>query len=189
MTGLSGVTTEHIRLFGISVIDVFFMLPLGLKQYAVQGLCMLMCPLTPAVSNYPWGMEPRLGLQPPAIIWVMAKLHKSFCRKLEVWGEEWERNHSGGGQEVRKGKTGGSRKRIRKCDEDRGLTFFLPPVFFHSLLMSPLWTTSVCLRLRGLSSSAAFLRSDLITPSEINKRVRWSRNVTPHILSRLCSGS
>lgn len=53
MTGLSGVTTEHIRLFGISVIDVFFMLPLGLKQYAVQGLCMLMCPLTPAVSNYP----------------------------------------------------------------------------------------------------------------------------------------
>lgn len=30
----------------------------------------------------------------------------------------------GGGQEVRKGKTGGSRKRIRKCDEDRGLTFF-----------------------------------------------------------------
>lgn len=29
MTGLSGVTTVHIRLFGIGVIDVFFMLPLG----------------------------------------------------------------------------------------------------------------------------------------------------------------
>lgn len=73
-------TAVHIHLFGISVIDVFFLLPLGLKQYAVQGLCMLMCPLTPAGSNYPWGMEPRLGLQPPAIIWVMAKLHKSFIR-------------------------------------------------------------------------------------------------------------
>lgn len=34
------------------------------------------------------------------------------------------REKSFGGQEVRKGKTGGSRKRIRKCDEDRGLTFF-----------------------------------------------------------------
>lgn len=44
MTGLSGVTTVHIHLFGISVIDVFFVLPLGLKQYAVQGLCMLMWP-------------------------------------------------------------------------------------------------------------------------------------------------
>lgn len=30
MTGLSGVTTVHIRLFGIRMIDVFFMLPLGL---------------------------------------------------------------------------------------------------------------------------------------------------------------
>lgn len=68
MAVLSGVTTVRIHLFSISVIDVFFMLPLGLKQYAVQGLCMLMCPLTPAVSNYPRGMEPRLGLQPPAII-------------------------------------------------------------------------------------------------------------------------
>lgn len=188
MTGLSGVTTEHIRLFGISVIDVFFMLPLGLKQYAVQGLCMLMCPLTPAVSNYPWGMEPRLGLQPPAIIWVMAKLHKSFCRKLEVWGEEWERNHSGGARS-KKMKDRWKQKENKKVWRRQGFNFFLPPVFFHSLLMSPLWTTSVCLRLRGLSSSAAFLRSDLITPSEINKRVRWSRNVTPHILSRLCSGS
>lgn len=35
----------------------------------------------------------------------------------------------GGGQEVRKGKTGGSRKRIRKCDEDRGLTFFFASSF------------------------------------------------------------
>lgn len=53
MTGLSGVTTVHIHLLSISMIDVFFMLPLGLKQYAVQGLCMLMCPLTPAAPNYP----------------------------------------------------------------------------------------------------------------------------------------
>jgi len=37
MTGLSGLTTEHIHLSGISVIDVFFMLPLGLKQYAVYA--------------------------------------------------------------------------------------------------------------------------------------------------------
>lgn len=31
MTGLSGVTTVHIHLFGFNMIDVFFMLPLGLK--------------------------------------------------------------------------------------------------------------------------------------------------------------
>lgn len=39
MTCLSGVTTVHIHLFSISMIDIFFMLPLGLKQYTVQVLC------------------------------------------------------------------------------------------------------------------------------------------------------
>lgn len=135
MTGLSGVTTVHIHLFGISVIDVFFMLPLGLKQYAVQGLCMLMCPLTPAVSNYPWGMEPRLGLQPPAIIWVMAKLHKSF---VQNWGKEkkgtiiQERAAEGMEQEVRKGRSGGKEE-----ESNAGVPLFC--LFITTLCWFPLF--------------------------------------------------
>lgn len=30
-------------------------------------------PLTPALTNYSWGMEPRPSLHPPVLIWVMAK--------------------------------------------------------------------------------------------------------------------
>lgn len=150
MAVLSGVTTVHIHLFGISVIDVFFMLPLGLKQYAVQGLCMLMCPLTPAVSNYPWGMEPRLGLQPPAIIWVMAKLHKSFCRKLKkkkkkkkksfkrglerAWNKRQEKE-----REVKAGRKRGSvRKWAMQGFHCFALTVSSPPFY---VLISPLWAT------------------------------------------------
>lgn len=148
MAVLSGVTTVHIHLFGISMIDVFFMLPFGLKQYAVQSLCMLMCPLTPAVSNYPWGMEPRLGLQPPAIIWVMAKLHKSFCRKLKKEKKE-RRNHSRGswrGHETRGRKRkerrrerGSVRKGAMRGFHCFALKFLSPHVY--NVLIFPLWAT------------------------------------------------
>lgn len=80
-----------------------------------------MCPLTPAVSNYPWGMASRLGLQPPAIIWVMAKLHKSF---VENWKKEeiiQEGVGEGMEQEARKGKRGEDKKRKYEEEHDPGV--------------------------------------------------------------------
>lgn len=85
------VAAIHIHLFSINVIYVFFMLPLGLEQFSVRDLC-ANGPLTPAVSNYSWGMEPRLSLQPPVIIWVMAKwLNKPFPIKIKIKGGGWRR--------------------------------------------------------------------------------------------------